>query len=95
MTSVYIFFFQNDKTNTIWTPRPDSCRTVELKSADKTALLMDSLNADTFYKVEVRAHNDIGYSVPSEIVFKTAMGKYATLFSGGGGGKPILKTYLR
>lgn len=37
---------------------------------------MENLNADTFYKVEVRAHNDIGFSLPSELIFKTAIGKF-------------------
>jgi len=63
-----------DKVNTVWTIRRDSCRSEDLRSPDKTAFLMDNLNADTFYKVEVRAHNDIGFSVPSELVFKTATG---------------------
>ncbi|XP_050443303.1 fasciclin-2 isoform X2 [Adelges cooleyi] len=63
-----------EKINTVWTQKRESCRTEDLKSPDKTSLLMENLNADTFYKVEVRAHNDIGYSVPSELVFKTAMG---------------------
>lgn len=68
--------FQLDKTNTVWVARKESCRTEDLKSPDRTSYLMDNLHADTYYKVEVRAHNDIGFSVPSELVFKTAMGKY-------------------
>jgi len=63
-----------DKVNTVWTIRRESCRSEDLRSPDKTSFLMDNLNADTFYKVEVRAHNDIGFSVPSELVFKTATG---------------------
>lgn len=68
--------FQTDKVNTVWTVRRDSCRSEDLRSPDKTAFLMDNLNANTFYKVEVRAHNEIGFSVPSELVFKTATGEY-------------------
>lgn len=64
----------------MWTSRRDTCKTEELRSPDRTSLLMDSLNADTFYRVEVRAHNEIGFSRPSELVFKTAMGKHI-LFS--------------
>lgn len=60
----------------MWTTRRDSCKNEELRFQDRTAFLMDNLNANTFYKVEVRAHNEIGYSVPSELVFKTAAGKY-------------------
>ncbi|XP_050547079.1 fasciclin-2-like isoform X1 [Daktulosphaira vitifoliae] len=63
-----------EKINTVWTQKKESCRTEDIRSQDRTSFLMDSLNADTFYKVEIRAHNEIGYSVPSELVFKTAMG---------------------
>lgn len=59
----------------MWTSRRESCKTEDLRSPERTSLLMDNLNADTYYKVEVRAHNEIGYSVPSELVFKTATGK--------------------
>jgi len=68
--------FQADKINTMWVTRTESCRSEDLKSPDKTAFLMDNLNADTFYRVEVRAHNEIGFSVQSELVFKTATGEY-------------------
>jgi len=60
--------------------RKDTCRTENLRSPDKTAYLMDNLFADTYYKVEVRAHNDIGFSVPSELVFKTAIGEYLGVY---------------
>ncbi|XP_025420023.1 fasciclin-2-like isoform X1 [Sipha flava] len=63
-----------DKINTMWTTRRDSCKNEQLRFQDRTAFLMNNLNANTFYKVEVRAHNEIGYSVPSELVFKTAAG---------------------
>ncbi|XP_050056028.1 fasciclin-2 isoform X4 [Aphis gossypii] len=67
-----VHYCVTDKVNTVWTVRRDSCRSEDLRSPDKTAFLMDNLNANTFYKVEVRAHNEIGFSVPSELVFKTA-----------------------
>ncbi|XP_015370369.1 PREDICTED: fasciclin-2-like [Diuraphis noxia] len=61
-----------EKINTMWVTRAESCRSEDLRSPDKTSFLMDNLNADTFYRVEVRAHNEIGFSVQSELVFKTA-----------------------
>lgn len=66
---------QIDKENTVWTTRSDTCRKEDLKSRDRTMYLLNDLNANTFYKVEVRAHNEIGFSVPSELVFKTAAGE--------------------
>lgn len=72
-----------DKADTLWTPRRETCRTENLRSPDKTSYLMDNLHADTFYKVEVRAHNDIGFSVPSELVFKTAIEQTAKVATAG------------
>lgn len=34
-----------------------------------------NLKPDTFYKVEIRAHNAIGFSEPTEIIVKTAKGE--------------------
>ena len=42
---------------------------------------MTRLKANTFYKVEVRAHNDIGFSLDATMLFQTAAGisKYQSL----------------
>lgn len=88
VVSLYVVSFQLDKINTVWVARKESCRTDDLRSQDRTSYLMDNLHADTYYKVEVRAHNEIGFSVPSELVFKTAMGKYTLKGS-------KIKLYLR
>lgn len=42
---------------------------------------MMRLKANTFYKVEVRAHNDIGFSLDATMLFQTAAGilKYQSL----------------
>lgn len=60
----------------MWTIRKETCKSEVLRLADKTSWSMTNLNPNEFYKVEVRAHNLIGYSVPSELYFKTATGKY-------------------
>lgn len=62
----------------MWTTRPDTCRKEDIRSHDRTMYSLKNLHANTFYKVEVRAHNEIGFSVPSELVFKTAAGEFTS-----------------
>lgn len=37
---------------------------------------MKSLKPDTLYRVELRAHNVIGFSAPAEILLRTAKGQW-------------------
>jgi hypothetical protein len=59
-----------------WTEMENQCDTRYLSSADHTAYVLRNLIADKHYKIELRAHNKIGYSTPGEVVIKTARGKY-------------------
>lgn len=55
-----------------WSETGSGCQTLELKSSDQASVELSNLFADTFYKVELRAHNAIGYSLPGQIILKTA-----------------------
>ncbi|XP_068222632.1 fasciclin-2-like isoform X2 [Palaemon carinicauda] len=55
------------------------------KYPGSTEFTIKDLNPDTHYKIELRAHNDIGYSTPAEIVIKTA---HDPSSMSGTGGKP-------
>lgn len=55
-----------------WSETGSGCETLELKSSDQASVELSNLFADTFYKVELRAHNAIGYSIPGQIILKTA-----------------------
>ncbi|XP_017297908.1 fasciclin-2-like [Diaphorina citri] len=55
-----------------WSETGSGCETLELKSSDQASVELSNLFADTFYKVELRAHNSIGYSTPGQIILKTA-----------------------
>lgn len=37
---------------------------------------MKNLKADTIYRIELRAHNVIGFSAPAEILLRTAKGQF-------------------
>jgi hypothetical protein len=60
-----------------WMELENQCETRDLSSADHTAYVLKDLIADKHYKIELRAHNKIGFSVPGEVVIKTARGKYS------------------
>jgi len=57
-----------------WMELENQCDTRGLSSADHTAHVLRNLIADKHYKIELRAHNRIGYSTPGEVVIKTARG---------------------
>jgi len=59
-----------------WMELENQCDTRGLSSADHTAHVLRNLIADKHYKIELRAHNRIGYSTPGEVVIKTARGEY-------------------
>jgi neurocan core protein len=60
-----------------WTAMEYQCETRELSSAEHTAYVLRNLIADTYYKIELRARNRIGFSTPGEVIIKTARGKYS------------------
>jgi neurocan core protein len=57
-----------------WQVLETTCDTDIVKS-QRTKHYLKKLNPDTFYKVELQAHNAIGYSKPGFAKFKTARGK--------------------
>ncbi|XP_032677598.1 fasciclin-2 isoform X5 [Odontomachus brunneus] len=55
-----------------WELLHDTCRTEDIKPQNRHWL--KELNSDTFYNVELQAHNVMGFSEPGSIKFKTARG---------------------
>ncbi|KAK2586946.1 hypothetical protein KPH14_009873 [Odynerus spinipes] len=55
-----------------WEIQEDTCKTLEVKSGGRTKEWLKDLNSDTFYTVEVKAHNAMGFSKPGFAKFKTA-----------------------
>ena len=50
--------------------------TKEVKYPGNVQYELTSLIPDTFYKIELRAHNEMGFSQPAEIIVKTAPGNF-------------------
>ncbi|SPP89150.1 fasciclin-2 isoform X4 [Drosophila guanche] len=55
-----------------WTELEDRCNTVDV--VETTSYEMTDLNGNTYYRIELKAHNAIGYSSPASIIMKTTRG---------------------
>ncbi|XP_029660542.1 fasciclin-2 isoform X3 [Formica exsecta] len=55
-----------------WEMLDDTCQ--EVKSQGRTRLYLKGLSSDTFYRVELQAHNIMGYSKPGSAKFRTTRG---------------------
>lgn len=62
------------RTEGEWTLTEVGCKDVNFRSTELTSIDVKELMPDTFYKVELRAHNSIGYSTPGQIIVRTARG---------------------
>lgn len=66
---------QAQKVNDQWTHIEEDCHTLVHKSAEQPAYELVNLVPDSYYRIEIRARNVIGDSIPGEITLKTARGK--------------------
>ncbi|EDX17044.1 fasciclin 2 [Drosophila simulans] len=60
------------KISGTWTELENSCNTVEVM--ETTSFEMTQLVGNTYYRIELKAHNAIGYSSPASIIMKTTRG---------------------
>ncbi|KRK06011.1 fasciclin-2 isoform X1 [Drosophila yakuba] len=60
------------KISGTWTELENSCNTVEV--TETTSFEMTQLVGNTYYRIELKAHNAIGYSSPASIIMKTTRG---------------------
>ena len=52
----------------------DQCASIDVRQTE-TNFEMRDLQADTYYSIELRAHNAIGFSTPAYLMLKTARGE--------------------
>ncbi|KAK9512568.1 hypothetical protein O3M35_000965 [Rhynocoris fuscipes] len=57
-----------------WLAIDTGCKDISFRSTELTSVDVKDLAADTYYKIELRAHNSIGYSTPGQVILKTARG---------------------
>lgn len=63
------------KVNGVWTELEIECHKKERSVLDGNNFQMRHLNAETYYRIELRAHNAIGMSEPVTLLLKTARGE--------------------
>lgn len=67
--------FQGGKVNNIWNEIANLCKERDYIAYTYSNQVLNDLNSDTYYRVELRAHNAIGYSAPTNAYVKTARGE--------------------
>lgn len=70
-----IKYCQTRRVSGEWELQEDTCRTEDIKTQGRTRHWLKNLYSDTFYKVELKAHNAMGFSKAGLAKFKTARGK--------------------
>lgn len=58
-----------------WRELENQCQESEVSVADSTSYEMGGLQGDSLYRIELRAHNAIGYSEPANLLLKTVRGE--------------------
>lgn len=66
---------QTQRVNGEWKEEENECEEAINQSFQYTTYILRELEPDSTYRVELRAHNAIGYSLSSEIKVKTARGE--------------------
>lgn len=57
-----------------WHELENQCLSVDV--VESTSYEMSHLSGSTYYRIELRAHNIIGYSSPASIIMKTTRGEF-------------------
>lgn len=54
----------------------NQCKKEELKSFEDISYEVRGLHPDTRYRIQLRAHNVLGFSLPAQLYVQTALGEY-------------------
>ncbi|XP_021918912.1 fasciclin-2 isoform X4 [Zootermopsis nevadensis] len=69
-----IKFCRVKRVDGMWTEMGYPCDSKDISSTENTMYVLKNLVPDAYYKIELRAHNKIGFSLPGEVIIKTARG---------------------
>lgn len=64
--------------NGAWTELEQYCRVTRVQATDLLQLYMDNLKSGSYYRIELRAHNAMGFSQVRPLMLKTAPGELAS-----------------
>lgn len=63
------------KVNGAWSEFEQYCKTTQVQATDLLQLYMDNLKSGTYYRIELRAHNAMGFSQTRPLLMKTERGE--------------------
>uniref|UniRef100_A0A0A9ZHK9 Fasciclin-2 n=1 Tax=Lygus hesperus TaxID=30085 RepID=A0A0A9ZHK9_LYGHE len=66
--------YKTSRLNDVLANEVKDCKTLEIRNNEQTSYALEHLEPQTLYKIELRAHNAIGFSTPGQILFRTARG---------------------
>jgi len=66
---------QGGKINGIWNEIENLCNERDYIAHTFSNQILNDLSPDSYYRIELRAHNAIGYSSPTNLYLKTARGE--------------------
>lgn len=72
---LFSHYFQGMKINGVWTELNSQCITKKVDSLSGASHELRQLKPETYYKIELQAHNAIGLSDPAKILLKTPIGE--------------------
>nr|XP_045619948.1 fasciclin-2-like isoform X5 [Procambarus clarkii] len=78
-----IIYYQVHNVTGVW-ENAGTKMTREVEFPGQTTYTIENLRSNSYYKIELRAHNEIGFSTPAEAVIKTANDPSAVTGSGSG-----------
>lgn len=74
---MFIYFLlklQGTKINNVWNQIENLCNEQNYIAYTFSNQVLKNLMPDTYYQIELRAHNAIGFSLPTHAYLKTAKG---------------------
>lgn len=59
----------------VWNEVNKLCETRNAATTETTSFKMTNLRGDTYYQIQIRAHNAMGFSNPVTLLMRTAVGE--------------------
>lgn len=69
------FYAQGLKVDGVWNEINKLCESRNAPITETSGFKMTNLRGDTYYRIQIRAHNGMGYSNPVTLMMRTAVGE--------------------
>lgn len=72
---MFWLILQGLKIDGVWNEVNKLCETRNAPPTETTSFKMTNLRGDTYYQIQIRAHNAMGFSNPVTLLMRTAVGE--------------------